>query len=173
MNRDIRITFVCIITLMIFAVTVPAGQAATSHEVMLLWPDGAPGAKGADDGDKPTLTIYLPEKEKATGAAVVIFPGGGYGHLAMDHEGDQIARWLNSIGVAGFILKYRPQQQRGRLRSSCAFAGCPACNQDGSQPGGRVGRRSRADRYYRFFGGGTSGIERGHAFPEPIQRAGR
>jgi len=107
MNRDIGIAFVCTITLMIFAVTVPAGQTATSHEVVLLWPDGAPGAKGADDGDKPTLTIYLPEKEKATGAAVVIFPGGGYGHLAMDHEGDQIARWLNSIGVAGFILKYR------------------------------------------------------------------
>lgn len=107
MNRDIRIAFVCTITLMIFAVTVPVGQAATSHEVVLLWPDGAPGAKGTDDGDKPTLTIYLPEKEKATGAAVVIFPGGGYGHLAMDHEGDQIARWLNSIGVAGFILKYR------------------------------------------------------------------
>lgn len=75
--------------------------------VELLWADGAPGAKGEADGDKPSLTIYLPEKSKATGAAVVICPGGGYGHLAMDHEGHQIAQWLNSFGVAGFIVKYR------------------------------------------------------------------
>lgn len=107
MNRDIRIAVVCVLILMTFAVTASRGQAATSHEVELLWPDGAPGAKGSEDGDKPTLTVYLPEKEKATGAAVVIFPGGGYGHLAVDHEGRQIAEWLNSIGVAGFIVRYR------------------------------------------------------------------
>jgi len=115
MNRDIRIVFICIITAITFAVTIPVAQAATSHEVELLWPNGAPGAKGTDEGDKPTLTIYLPEKEKATGAAVVIFPGGGYGHLAMDHEGHQIAEWLNSIGVAGFILKYRHTVTAGRV----------------------------------------------------------
>ena len=73
----------------------------------LLWPEGAPGAKGDQEGDKPTLTIYLAPEEKATGTAVVICPGGGYGLLAMDHEGHQVARWLNSLGVAGFILKYR------------------------------------------------------------------
>ena len=76
-------------------------------KVELLWPDGAPGAKGDKDGDKPSLTIYLPPKEKANGSAVVICPGGGYGHLAMDHEGHQVAQWLNSLGVAGIILKYR------------------------------------------------------------------
>ena len=73
----------------------------------LLWPNGAPGAVGSEDGDKPSLTIYLPAAEKATGAGVIVCPGGGYGHLAIDHEGDQIARWLNSFGVAGFVLKYR------------------------------------------------------------------
>jgi len=73
----------------------------------LLWPDGAPQAKGDAPADKPTLTIYLPEAEKATGSAVVICPGGGYGGLAIDHEGHQIARWLNSLGVAGFIVEYR------------------------------------------------------------------
>ncbi|MBN2413610.1 alpha/beta hydrolase [candidate division KSB1 bacterium] len=57
--------------------------------------------------EKPTLTIYLPEKENNTGAAVVIFPGGGYWNLAMDHEGHQIAGWLNSFGVTGIIVKYR------------------------------------------------------------------
>jgi len=80
---------------------------ASEPRVELLWPDGAPGAKGDQDGDKPSLTIYLPPKEKANGAAIVICPGGGYGHLAMDHEGHQVAQWLNSLGVAGFILKYR------------------------------------------------------------------
>ncbi len=81
--------------------------AAAEPKVELLWPDGAPGAKGAAEGDKPSLTIYLPPTEKATGAAVVICPGGGYGHLAVDHEGHQIAQWLNSFGVAGFIVQYR------------------------------------------------------------------
>ncbi len=71
-----------------------------------LWPKGAPGALGTQDKDIPTLTVYLPEKEKATGAAMVICPGGGYGALAR-HEGEDYARWLNESGIAGFVLKYR------------------------------------------------------------------
>ena len=55
--------------------------------------------------DKPTLIIHLPEKP--SGAGIVICPGGGYGGLAMDHEGNQIAKWLNDHGIAGFILNYR------------------------------------------------------------------
>jgi len=89
------------------AAAVAAGLSAAEPKVELLWPAGAPGAKGDQPADKPTLTIYLPEAEKAGGAAVVICPGGGYGHLAMDHEGHQIAQWLNSLGVAGFICDYR------------------------------------------------------------------
>jgi acetyl esterase/lipase len=107
MDRCSRLVAVCVVIAMTLPVTAPQAGAADSHEVKLLWPGGAPGAKGTEDGDKPSLTIYLPAKGKATGAAVVICPGGGYGHLAMDHEGHQIARWLNSFGVAGFILKYR------------------------------------------------------------------
>jgi acetyl esterase/lipase len=60
---------------------------------------------GQEAKDKPTLIIYLPEKPN--GAAVVICPGGGYGGLAMDHEGHQIGRWLNEHGIAGFICDYR------------------------------------------------------------------
>ncbi len=83
-------------------------SALTSEtETIVLWPDGAPGAVGSEDIDIPTLTIYLPSPDKANGTAIVICPGGGYGHLAMDHEGHQIARWANSLGVAGIILKYR------------------------------------------------------------------
>lgn len=138
MYQHFRIVFVCVIIAMALTATAPAGKAASSHKVELLWPDGAPGAKGNKDGDKPTLTIYLPAKEKATGAAVVIFPGGGYGHLATDHEGHQIARWLNSFGVAGFILKYRH-------RNSGAGYGHPAPLQDAQRAIRMV--RSRAKQW--------------------------
>ena len=80
---------------------------AAEPKVDLLWPGGAPGAVGTEDVDKPSITIYLPPAEKAQHSAVVICPGGGYAHLAMDHEGKQIAEWLNARGVAAFIVKYR------------------------------------------------------------------
>src|SRR5438270_2874922 len=81
--------------------------AAEAPKTELLWPKGAPGAVGTEDADKPTLTIYPPAADKANGAAVVVCPGGGYGGLAMDHEGRQIADWLTARGVAAFVLKYR------------------------------------------------------------------
>jgi acetyl esterase/lipase len=70
-----------------------------------LWPNGAPGALGTEDVDKPSLTAY-PAKSP-NGTAVVVCPGGGYQHLAMDHEGVQVARWLNSLGISAFVLQYR------------------------------------------------------------------
>ena len=83
-------------------------EPSSDHEVLKLWPGGTPGAKGTDpDKDVPTLTVWLPKPEMATGSAVVICPGGGYGMLAVDHEGKQVAEWLNSLGVAAFVLKYR------------------------------------------------------------------
>jgi acetyl esterase/lipase len=71
-----------------------------------LWPEGAPGALGKEDKDIPTLTAYLPDPAAASGAAIVICPGGGYGGLAK-HEGEGYALWLNQHGIAGFVLKYR------------------------------------------------------------------
>ena len=103
MNAKVMKVLVAVVVLSLSAQVFGQVEA----RVELLWPNGAPQAKGDADGDRPSITIYLPPKEKATGAAVVICPGGGYGHLAIDHEGHQIARWLNSFGVAGFILKYR------------------------------------------------------------------
>jgi acetyl esterase/lipase len=73
---------------------------------VFLWPDGAPGALGEADQDKPTLTPYLPAAELATGGAIVVCPGGGYAGLAA-HEGHDYALWLNQHGVAAFVLKYR------------------------------------------------------------------
>ena len=93
-------------TLIALSITLYLAKA-DAPKVELLWPDGAPGAKGAEAADKPTLTISLPPADKASGAAVVICPGGGYGFLAVDHEGKQIAEWLNQRGIAAFMLKYR------------------------------------------------------------------
>ena len=73
---------------------------------MELWPKGAPNNNG-DENDKAELTVYLPDTKKATGRAVVCCPGGGYSHLAMDHEGHQWATFFNSKGIALIVLKYR------------------------------------------------------------------
>lgn len=90
-----------------FVLTLAGTGLGLEPKVELLYPAGAADAKGDQPADKPTLTIYLAEPDKANGAAVVICPGGGYGHTAMDHEGHQIAQWFNSFGVAGVILDYR------------------------------------------------------------------
>jgi acetyl esterase/lipase len=82
----------------------------TAHgdrEFHLLWPGGAPGALGTEAVDKPKITVYLAPADRATGSAVVVCPGGGYRVVAADHEGKQIALWLNSIGVSAFVLQYR------------------------------------------------------------------
>lgn len=76
-------------------------------KVQLLWPQGAPGAVGQEDRDRPSLSIHLPPRERANGTAVVICPGGAYGFLAADHEGKQPAQWLTERGVTAFVLKYR------------------------------------------------------------------
>jgi len=106
--------------------------AADDPPEIPLWPGGAPGSEGITTGNvvtekvengnhrrvvtqvhNPSLTVYLPPKEKATGAAVIICPGGGHSFLAIEHEGYDIAKWLNSIGVAGFVLKYRLARAEG------------------------------------------------------------
>ncbi len=73
----------------------------------LLWDKGVPLAAGDEDVDHPSVTIYPASSNIANGASVVICPGGAYVTLAMDHEGRQVAEWLNSIGVTAFVLKYR------------------------------------------------------------------
>lgn len=72
-----------------------------------LWKQSAPGATGDSDADTPGLYLYIAPADRATGAAVVVCPGGGYGHLAMGHEGREVADWFNRQGVAAFVLRYR------------------------------------------------------------------
>lgn len=81
--------------------------ANVGPEPILLWPDGAPGAVGEEEVDKPAIRIYPAEGEQRTQTAVVICPGGGYGALAYDHEGHQVAKFFNRMGVTGVVLKYR------------------------------------------------------------------
>lgn len=88
-----------------------------------LWPNGAPGSEGKTDKEfvqrgtngersvyrvhSPSITPYLPSKEKANGAAVIVIPGGGHRVLAIEHEGYNVAQWLSDRGTAAFVLKYR------------------------------------------------------------------
>jgi acetyl esterase/lipase len=87
-------------------------NAVDEPKTLLLWADGAPETKGDKPQDKPEIIVYLPAPEKATGAAVVICPGGGYGGLMMSYEGRDIAKWLNGMGIAGIVLKYRVMPYR-------------------------------------------------------------
>jgi acetyl esterase/lipase len=120
-----------ILTVSLAAAAIPRG--ASAGDVIPLWPGTAPGEKGdigeeseqPDKGDKitritnvtrPTLEVFLPPPEKNTGTAVVICPGGGYSILAYNLEGTEVAEWLNSIGVAGIVLKYRVPARKGRER---------------------------------------------------------
>ncbi|QJE97813.1 alpha/beta hydrolase [Luteolibacter luteus] len=98
-------------------------------EGILLWPAGAPGSEGktgeevvkkSENGEltvtnvhKPTITPYLPAKEKATGAAVIVAPGGGHSILCVTHEGSNVAEWLADHGIAAFVLKYRLAKEPG------------------------------------------------------------
>ncbi len=106
--------------------------AADKPIVLQVWPDQAPDEKGDIEDEKllppkgekpidrltnvtkPTITVYKPDKEKDTGTAVLICPGGGYHILAMDLEGTEVADWLNSIGVTGIVLKYRVPRRKDR-----------------------------------------------------------
>jgi acetyl esterase/lipase len=80
---------------------------AAEPKTELLWPAGAPGAKGEAANDKPNFIVYLPDADKATGCGIVVCPGGGYGGLAMGHEGHDIGKWLNERGIAAFVCDYR------------------------------------------------------------------
>ncbi|MAR13168.1 MAG: 1,4-beta-xylanase [Blastopirellula sp.] len=99
----LRFTSLAVLGPLLFTPWLPAKE----FEVRRLWAGDAPQALGQEAKDQPRLLIRVPPRAQANGTAIVICPGGGYGGLAMDHEGHQIAEWLNSLGIAGFILDYR------------------------------------------------------------------
>lgn len=103
--------------------------SARAQEPIPLWPNGAPGSEGKTSAEKvrvnqdgehivsnvhhPSITPYLPSKDKATGVAVIVVPGGGHRELWMDHEGCNVGQWLKDHGVAAFVLKYRLAREPG------------------------------------------------------------
>jgi acetyl esterase/lipase len=89
-----------------FVILLGAAIALNAQTNIALWPDGAPGALGTEDKDIPMITPYLADGTNASGAAMVIFPGGGYGGLA-GHEGKGYADWFVSNGISSFVVKYR------------------------------------------------------------------
>ncbi|WP_165250951.1 alpha/beta hydrolase [Paludisphaera soli] len=114
----------------LFGLVAPTSPAEEPRGPLVLdvWPGPAPGEVGSIGPEKyldvtpikrlanvshPTLTVYRPAPDKDTGASVVICPGGGYHILAMDLEGDEVAAWLNTIGVTGIVLKYRVPRREG------------------------------------------------------------
>lgn len=106
-------------TILFLIVLFMSSALFAQDKVLKVWPNGAPNHNGMDEPEEKfegvrvrkvseaEMYVYLPEKEKNTGAAVVICPGGGYWIEAMDHEGYQMAEWLQKKGVAGIVLKYR------------------------------------------------------------------
>jgi acetyl esterase/lipase len=96
------------VTCFLFAVgLLSSGIVAAEPSKVPLWPAGAPGARGNEDKDQPFIDVWPAAKDKANGAAFVVCPGGGYGGLAADHEGRQVAKWFNGLGVSAFVLHYR------------------------------------------------------------------
>lgn len=93
--------------LSLLPVLIAASTFAADVPKLPLWPNGAPGAKGQTDKDQPWVDVWLAPQDKANGAAFVVAPGGGYGGLAADHEGVQVAKYFNALGVSAFVLHYR------------------------------------------------------------------
>lgn len=94
------VTFLCIMS--------PSTIIAQKlNDPVLLWPDGAPGASGTSDEDKPAIIPFFPEPSKRSGAAMLVVPGGGFTIRAVDHEGVLVAQWLKDQGITAFVLRYR------------------------------------------------------------------
>ena len=160
-----------------FFVIMPA--FAADPLVVNLWPGKVPGDIGIKGQEtsrihqsplvgptklitnvvRPTLTIYRPDKDKNTGTAMVICPGGGYWDLYWELEGEEVAAWLNARGMTGIILKYRCPRRPGEVKGETAAGPAtrrPARDPAGPQPGGGMGHRSEADRHHRLLGGRAS-----------------
>jgi acetyl esterase/lipase len=111
------------------ALLVLSSLLGSPPEEIPLWPKGAPGSEGqaaaettvpSTDGVRriatihnPSISVHLPSREKATGAAVIVLPGGGHRYLSIDNEGHAVAGWLSERGIAAFVLKYRLARETG------------------------------------------------------------
>jgi len=106
-NRQLLPTLILLTSILPCFSAEQQGVAGRNAPTIILWENGAPNALGTEDKDKPHVTVWFPDKDIAIETAVVVCPGGGYGALALDHEGKQIAEWFNSFGVTTIVLEYR------------------------------------------------------------------
>lgn len=130
-DSDIRASFQELAVAAINEQAATTSAATKSLQTLNVWPGAVPGEKGdigpesyqenkpgskpvkrLSNVSQPTLTVYPAPADKSTGAAVLICPGGGYNILAMDLEGEEVAEWLNGIGVTGIVLKYRVPRRK-------------------------------------------------------------
>ena len=111
----------------LFILALVSAASAAEPQTLDVWPGKPPGDAGKPQEEQwqgkrvthvshPTLTVFRPEKEKDIGVAVIVCPGGGYAALMMDYEGEDVARWLNTVGVTGIVLKYRVPAPTGMPR---------------------------------------------------------
>src|SRR5215212_1733690 len=84
----------------------PSPTGLQDGQTIALWLGAAPGTLGTDPSDIPAVTVFLPRVMAPNTPAVIVCPGGGYVNLAANHEGRQVANYLNSLGVAAFVLRY-------------------------------------------------------------------
>lgn len=116
------------------SMTTPATHAADKPLVLPIWPGNTVGdygeigpervrdpdeaptkdAKWITNVTRPTITLFHPPKDKRTGTAIIVCPGGGYWNLAWDLEGEEVAAWLNTVGITGIVLKYRVPRRPGQ-----------------------------------------------------------
>jgi len=118
-----------LLSLLCLSLTALGAYAIDPGPEIILWPNGAPGSEGKSGPEKvvtsssgerqvssvhrPSITPFLPAKDKANGVAVLVIPGGGHRMLCVDHEGAYVAQWLAEHGIAAFVLKYRLAREEG------------------------------------------------------------
>jgi len=127
-EETVRVTSIAIRCVAALSMLAAATWASAQHAEIKLWPNGAPGydaravaetIRVTPDGEhvvthiaEPSITPYLPAPGTATGAAVIVAPGGGHSEIWIDHEGYAVAEWLSNHGVAAFVLKYRLAREK-------------------------------------------------------------
>ncbi len=144
-----------LLTILCFSVFLPnMMQAREPDQILDLWNGLAPGETTAEAGialerraseippatrikniTKPRIHVFLPSKEKRTGSAVLIFPGGGYNYVVIDKEGSEAATWLNKLGVTAFVVHYRTKAVKASAQKNAAL---PALSERPLQDGQRA-----------------------------------
>jgi acetyl esterase/lipase len=115
MNQPLFAVVCCLLAVSLVEAQTPGSSSqpeqpldpALGISTLLVWPSGAPEVEGTPAADLPTLTVFVPQKGRGTGSAVIVAPGGAYQGLASNLEGRQVADWFTSQGVTAFVLKYR------------------------------------------------------------------